>query len=72
MFLLYATTHWLVNVDTALTHVTLIFNEIAIQDKGPGGKWTRKPLAYLCVTCSSEIFVNFVFKHINAAGINTL
>ena len=22
------------------------FNKIAIQGKGPGGKWTRKPLAY--------------------------
>ena len=44
------------------------FNKIAIQDKGPDGKSTRKPLWHLCVTRPSEICVNLVFKHIHAAN----
>ena len=27
---------------------------------------------HLCVTCPSEIFVSFVFKHIDAASIETI
>ena len=44
------------------------FNNIAIQGKGPDGKWTRKLVVYrqsnmfnLCVTHSPEICVNLVF-----------
>ena len=55
------------------------FNKIAIQDKGPDEKWTRKPLAYrelnivhICVTCPPEICVNLVFKHIHAASSYTI
>ena len=58
------------------------FNKIDIQGKGPGGKWTRKPLPHwlivsrtlfhLCVTRPPEICVNFVFKHIHAASIYTM
>ena len=51
------------------------FNKMAIQGKGPDGKWTRKPLAYrksnifhLSVTRPPEIYVNLVFKHIHAAS----
>ena len=43
-------------------------SKIAIQAKGPDGKWTRKPLAYreskifhLFVTRPPEICVNIVF-----------
>ena len=45
------------------------FNKIAIQCKGPDGKWARKPLAYresnffhLFVTNSPEICVNLVLN----------
>ena len=31
------------------------FNKIAIQGKGPDGKWTRKPLAYLESTIFSSM-----------------
>ena len=48
---------------------------VAIQAKGPDGKWTRKPLAYresnnvhLLITRPPEIFVYLVFKHIHAAS----
>ena len=43
------------------------FNKIAIQDKGPDGKWTKKPLAYreskifhLCVTRPPEMCQPFL------------
>ena len=59
--------------------VTIRFNKIAIQAKGPGGKWTRKPLAYresisvrLCVTHPPEICVQLVFKHIHTASGYTI
>ena len=52
------------------------FNKIAIQGKGPDGKYTRKSLAYqepivcyLCVTHPPDICVNLVFKDIDAASI---
>ena len=55
------------------------FNKIAIQDKGPDGKWTRKPLAYresnnvhLLIARPPEICVNLVFKHIHAASSYTI
>ena len=55
------------------------FNKIVIQGKDPDGKWTRKSLVYresnifhLCVTRPPEICVNFVFKHIPAASIDTI
>ena len=55
------------------------FNKIAIQGKGPDGKWTRKPLAHresnifnLCVICPPEICGNLVFKHIHAASSYTI
>ena len=38
----------------------LDLTRFAIQAKGPYGKWTRKPLAYLRVTCP-EISLNPVF-----------
>ena len=52
-------------------------NKIVIQSKDPG--WTRKLLAYRdsndqhpCVIRISDIFANFVFKHIDTASINTI
>ena len=55
------------------------FNKIAIQGKGPDGKWARKPLAYResnifspCVMRPPEICVNLVFKHIHAASSYTI
>ena len=55
------------------------FNNIPIQGKGPGGKWTRKPLAYqdsntfhLRVTRPPEICVNLVFKHTHTASSYTI
>ena len=55
------------------------FNKIAIQGKGPDGKWTRKPLAYresnivrLCVTHPPEMCVNLIFKHIRVKRIKHL
>ena len=52
---------------------------LAIQAKGPEGKWTRKPLAYresnnvhLLITRPPEICVNLVFKHIHAASSYTI
>ena len=52
---------------------------IAIQAKGPDGKWTRKPLAYresnnvhLLITRPPDICVNLVFKHIHAASSYTI
>ena len=58
---------------------THIFNKVAIQGKGPNGKWTRKPLTYresnifnLCVIHPPEICDNLVFKHIHAASSYTI
>ena len=55
------------------------FNKIAIQGKGPDGRWIKKPLAYqeskifyLCVIRPPEICVNLVFKHIHAASSYTI
>ena len=55
------------------------FNKIAIQGKGPDGKWTRKPLAYresnifhLCVTRPPEMCDNLGVKHIHAASSYTI
>ena len=59
--------------------MTTEFNKIAVQGKGPYGKWTRKPLAYresnifnLCVICPPEICVNLVFKNIHTASSYTI
>ena len=48
------------------------FNKTAIHDKGPDGKWTRKPLAYresnifhLYVICTPEIFDSITFCYSN-------
>ena len=50
------------------------YDKIAIQGKGPDGKWRRKPLAYqesntfhLCVTRPPDkcVTVNLVFKYIH-------
>ena len=35
-----------VEKNTIIKHVYVLFNKIATQGKGPDGKWTRKPLAY--------------------------
>ena len=35
------------------------FNKIAIQGKGPGGKWTRKPLAEIYF--ETTLFLNCLF-----------
>ena len=63
------------NADHLFSHL----NKIAIQGKGPDGKWTRKTLAYqesnifnLCVIRPPEICVNLVFKHIFTARSYTI
>ena len=64
-------------VTTNLT--VFIFNKIAIQGKGPDGKWIRKLLFYresnifnLCVIHPPEICVKLVFKHIHAVSNYTI
>ena len=56
-----------------LTRCNTRFNKIAIQGKIPDGvcqvAYRESTDFYPCVTRSSWIFVNFVFKHYHAASI---
>ena len=75
-----ATIHQTINaMQWSMSKFNKILTRVAIQAKGPDGKWTRKPLAYresnnvhLLITRPPEICVYLVFKHIHAASSYTI